>query len=96
MTLADQTSTLITMTDTAKLEQESKVNDFLDILDSANTEMLQDDEYLNNVLVQQVASAIDSESLVATERQEPTVVLSDVCDQDAQTAFVIASSALAS
>ena len=45
--------------------------------------MLQDDEYLTNVLVPQVQPAIDNGMLTAAEPQGPPVILADACDQDA-------------
>ena len=72
-----------------------KVNDFLDIADAANTEGLEDGEYLSNVLAPLLTPAIEAGELTAFEAEMPSLTLGADCDQKAAEDFATEADALA-
>ena len=81
--LTEQAALLESMTADAKAATQSKVDDFLDTMDTDNVMMLSGDDYVAMTLVPQVAGLVDDGTLTAATPAAPVVALDAMCDQTA-------------
>ena len=93
--LTDQAALLESMTADAKAATQSKVDDFLDTMDTENVMMLSGDDYVAMTLTPQVADLVADGTLTAATPAAPAVVLEDRCDQAALDTVTQAAQALA-
>lgn len=94
-TLTEQAALLETMTADAKAATQSKVDDFLDTMDTENVMMLSGDDYVAMTLEPQVAGLVADMTLTPATPAAPAVVLEEMCDQAALDAVTQAAQALA-
>ena len=80
-TLTEQALSLESMTAAAKAASQSKVDDFLDTMDTENVMMLSGDDYVAMTLEPQVADLVADGTLTAATPAAPAAVLEDRCDQ---------------
>ena len=69
------------MTADAKAATQSKVDDFLDTMDTENIMMLSGDDYVAMTLEPQVAGLVADMTLIPATPAAPAAVLEEMCDQ---------------
>ena len=94
-TLTEQATLLESMTAAAKAATQSKVDDFLDTMDTENIMMLSGDDYVAMTLVPQIEGLVADMTLTPATPASPDVVLEEMCDQAALDAVTLAAQALA-
>ena len=94
-TLTEQALALETMTKDAKAASQSKVDDFLDTMDTDNVMMLSGDDYVAMTLEPQIENLVADGDLTAATPVAPAVELEDRCDQTALEAVTQAAQDLA-